>query len=598
MAFRSLVNVASMLAIVVALHHGITWLAAADSYLYWFFALFAWRYLRFVVNLVAFWCYSPAPKPTNPTYTPSKDVTAVIPTVGPESEGFRETLKSCAENGPAKIIVVTAGDELYAKAYSYITKFMKEYPAIEFVVERTQVVSKRAQVALAVAHIKTDIAVLLDDHVFWGPRYLESLLSAFENPAVGMVGTNKRVRREQGLGLWGRIWNMLGATYLCRHNFEIRASNAVDGGVFVVSGRTCGIRTEILRHPEFLPGYTNEKFFFGFFGPLNADDDNYNTRFAVRHGWQIKIQYTEDSVMHTTLGVEEPLLTKFLGQCRRWARTTWRSNPCSLITDRSVWAFQPYCVYAVYLTSLTNFAAVTDSLLVYLLTKSSAYTSITLAGLVSWILFTKTVKVFDYFRRHPQDIILFPVYLAFAYFHSFIKFWTLLTFYDCTWSGRRLDQIKVKDSDTKDRGTSPIRASPRAQVDHKHITTLRSIRTRIADLHSQHAQHIEGYQQPLLSELEHLRESFSTLQADHQAIFSNQEAIQTELGQVDAQAKELAATQTIAKTTETNIVQAILGVKNAVSIVEEQWKNWVMELLAKSTSIEDEDEAVVLPSEA
>ncbi|KAK3299744.1 nucleotide-diphospho-sugar transferase [Chaetomium fimeti] len=472
------VNVALLITVAVSLHIGIRRLAGADYYLYWFLALFCWRYLRFVVNLTAFWCYPPAPKPSKPTYTPSKDVTAVIPTVSTDLETFHKTLASCADNGPAKVIVVTAGNELFAKVSSCVDTVSSKYPSIQFVVETAQVPSKRGQVALAVPHIETDITVLLDDHAFWGPRYLETLLYAFEDPLVGLAGTNKRVQRKEGLGLWGRIWNMLGATYLCRHNFEIRATNAVDGGVFVVSGRCSAIRTDILHHPEFLPHYTNERFFFSMFGPLNPDDDNFITRFAVRHGWKIKIQYAEDCVLHTTIGVDAVPHTKFLGQCKRWARTTWRSNLCSLITERSVWACQPYCVYAVYLTSLTNFAAVTDGLLVYLFTKCSAYTTTTFAGLVCWILFTKMVKVFDYFRRHPQDIFLFPVYVSFAYFHSFIKLWALLTFWDCAWCGRNLAQIKVADNDADViENEKPIQ---------KWFASLRSIRIRIQGSHTQH----------------------------------------------------------------------------------------------------------------
>ncbi len=328
---------------------------------------------------------------------------------------------------------------------------------------------------------------------------------------------------------------MLGATYLCRHNFEIRATNSVDGGVFVVSGRTCAMRTQILKHPEFLPGYTNEKFFFATFGPLSPDDDNYNTRFAVRHGWKIKIQYTDDALMETTLGVEHPLCIKYLGQCQRWARTTWRSNLCSLITDRTVWASQPYCVYAVYLTSLTNFAAVTDPLLIYLFTRCPAYNApFTLAGLVCWILFTKIVKVFDYFRRHPQDIPLFPAYLGFAYFHSLIKLWTLLTFWDCTWSGRQLENIKVRSTlDAVPSNASPTRHDANLN-DHPDLAAIRSLRTRIVDLHAQQMEYVTGYQMPLLSELQRLRESLDTLRGDRSTMAESQGTILAELRQVIA----------------------------------------------------------------
>ncbi|KAK3904285.1 glycosyltransferase [Staphylotrichum tortipilum] len=581
-----LLNLVVMASVLVYFDKVFVLITARDTHLYWFLVLFAWRYLRLVVNLVAFWHYKPSPKPNKPTYFATKDVTAVIPTVDPARGWFHETLESCAQQGPAKIIVITAGDELFDQTIPFIREAEKKYPNIEFVVDRTQVANKREQVALAVEDIDTAITVLLDDHVFWGPRFLETVLRAFEAPDVGLVGTNKRVRRHDGLGLWARIWNMLGATYLCRHNFEIRATNTVDGGVFVVSGRTCAIRTEILQHPDFLPGYTNERFFFGLFGPLNPDDDNYCTRFVVRNGWKIRIEYSEDSVMETVLGVESPLYTKFLGQCQRWVRTTWRSNICSLVTDRTVWASQPYCVYAVYLTSLTNFAAVTDSLLLYLFARSPACVSpAALAALVGWMLLTKTVKVFDYFRRHPRDIPLFPFYVLFAYFHSFIKLWALFTFWDCTWSGRALDKIKVDPSeDGRSRRSSASttrgshnnnskRRSPNpssSSYNHPHLSALHAIHARISALHAQHDRHIGAYQQPVLEQLKALNEDLVRLRAGQGAIGENQEAIRAEMEQVVALVGEV----TGAMAGEGDIAEGMSRLDGAVAAVEEKCKAW------------------------
>jgi len=580
-------NLAVMAMVIVCFDKFFVLMTDRGTYLYWFFVIFTWRYLRLVVNLVGFWRYKPSPKPEKPTYVASKDVTAVIPTIDPERGWFQETLKSCADAGPAKIIVITAGDELYEKTIPYILEAEKKYPNIQFVVDRTQIASKRSQVARAVEHIETAITVLLDDHVFWGSRFLETVLHAFEDPGVGLVGTNKRVRRRDGLGLWARVWNMLGATYLCRHNFDIRGTNAIDGGVFVVSGRTCAIRTEILQNPDFLPGYTNERFFFGLFGPLNPDDDNYCTRFVVRNGWKIKIEYTEDSVMETVLGVEEPLHTKFLGQCRRWARTTWRSNLCSLVTDRTVWASQPYCVYAVYLTSLTNFAAVTDSLLLYLLSRSPACAAsrAPLAALVGWMLLTKTVKVFDYFRRHPRDIPLFPFYVVFTYFHSFIKLWTLVTFWDCTWSGRALELIKVDGSeDGRSRRSSASTAAAGSRgndkrssaltpssghATHPHLATLRALRARISELHARHDRHIVSYQQPLLEQLKELRDGLAQLRADQGAIGDNQEAIRAEMEKLVALAGEVSVSGTQAG--EADIAEGMTRLDGLVADVLDKW---------------------------
>jgi cellulose synthase/poly-beta-1,6-N-acetylglucosamine synthase-like glycosyltransferase len=546
---RAVFNISVMAATVMGLRAIFTWVSGQDSYLYFFLCLFTWRYLRLVINLVAFWCYSPARCPRagkGPTYVPSRDVTAVIPTVidNPDDADFQECLVSCAQNAPAKIVIVAAGDALYAKVKKSIRKVEARFPFVEFVVDRTQIANKRVQVAGAIPHVDTPITVLLDDDVFWGPRFLTSVLCAFEDESVGIVATNKRVRRKKDVGIWGRIWNVLGATYLYRHNFEIRATNTVDGGVFVISGRACGIRTEILRSREFLKDYTTERFFFGLFGPLNPDDDNYITRFIVRNGWKIKVQYCEDAVMETTIGIEQPLAKKFLGQCQRWARTTWRSNICSLVTDRTVWATQPYCVYAVYLTSLTNFAAVVDPLLVYLLTRSAFYSAhpYALWALVAWILVSKTVKVFDYFRRHPQDIICFPVYLLFGYFHSLIKLWALLTFWDCTWSGRRLDKVLVKPTTTatdepKTTTTTPTKkAEPAVESDDPRpastLRTLHNLRARVADISAQNLAHIENFQLPLIAALKQLREAFEALQREQHKARTHGKDLRSELRRV------------------------------------------------------------------
>lgn len=421
------------------------WVFGGDPGCFWFVVLFLWRYTRFLVCLLGFVLYRPVSKPAVPSYSSHKDVTVIMPTIDPLGHDFDECIRSIAANAPARIIIVTAGEQLLRVAETVIAPYADRYQMTEFMTKTSSVTSKREQIAVAIDLVATPITILIDDHIFWKPTFLSTLLDAFEDPNVGLVATNKRVRRRDGLTLWNRCWNMLGAIYLERHNFEIRSTNAIDGGVFVVSGRTSAIRTSILQRDEFMPGYLSEKFLLGKYGPLNADDDNFITRFVVRTGWDVKVHYSDDTCVETTVGVDSPIVRKFLGQCTRWARTTWRSNSCSLFTDRTVWYRQPFCVYAVYLSSFTNFALITDPLLMYLTTKTPWYRHsdhghVLLITLAVWILLTKMVKVWPYYARHPQDIVLFPVYLLFAYFHSCIKLYALVTFWDCSWSGRNLEE--------------------------------------------------------------------------------------------------------------------------------------------------------------
>lgn len=307
--------------------------------LFWFTSLFIFRYLRLIVHLISFWLYRPARIPIHPSVT-SRDVTVILPTVDPENRDFRECIQSCLRNRPAEILIVTVGREMKRLCERVVDEYATD-DSTRVRVLQAEMANKRHQVAVAIPHVRTAITLLLDDHVFWpSSHFLQTVLAPFEDPAVGAVGMNKRVRRtDVGFNIRS-FWNMIGAIYLERHNFEIRATNTVDGGVFVISGRTSLHRTEILQNKEFLRGFKNEMFFFGLCGPLNPDDDNYITRFEVRQGWKIKIQYGPDAVIETTLGT----YPKFLSQCLRWVRTTWRSNSCSLFTDRTVWFRQPWYV--------------------------------------------------------------------------------------------------------------------------------------------------------------------------------------------------------------------------------------------------------------
>jgi len=111
------------------------------------------------------------------------------------------------------------------------------------------------------------LIVFVDDHVFVKPGVLQSVAAAFEDPRVGICGVKKSVRRkvfQTGSilrDLWLAFWNFLGIAYLMRHNFETQATNAMDGGVFVISGRANGVRTESLQDEEFLDSFINDSIF-------------------------------------------------------------------------------------------------------------------------------------------------------------------------------------------------------------------------------------------------------------------------------------------------------------------------------------------------
>ncbi|KAK4617612.1 hypothetical protein CLAFUW4_11806 [Fulvia fulva] len=364
---------------------------------------------------------------THPKLHPS-DCTIIIPTVDPENAGFKECLTTVLTNHPAAILIVTVGLD----KQDLVERVIKEFNHGKTKIRAMQqaLANKRRQVAFALPHVQTEIVVLVDDHVYWpSEKFLPTILAPFEDPKD--------------------------CVYLKRHNFEIAATNAIDGGVFVLSGRTSAHRTVILQDPQFIEGLSNEMFFFGKFGPINPDDDNFITRWEVKKGWKLRIQYCDDARIETDLGNKE----KWSQQCLRWVRTTWRSNSCSLFTDRVVWWRQPWCVYAVYWTSFFNFALFYDAALLLTLWKTTfggqGWTPTVI--LAVWIFLSKMIKLIPHFRRCPADVLLIPWYLGFAYYHSWLKPKALFTFWDCTWGGRNIAAINAEAAKS---GASPAKVRP------------------------------------------------------------------------------------------------------------------------------------------
>lgn len=422
-----------------------------------FLGLFVLRYLRLIVHIIAFWCYRPFPVPDQPSYS-RRDVTVIIPTVEPKNKDFKGCLESIWKNEPREIFIVVVGEQMKTQTQSIVDRLPTECTGhTKITVLSTDEANKRRQIVHALEYVRTKIVVLSDDHVFWSsPKFLPTVLAPFEDPKVGGVCTNKRVRRDYQLSWWASIWNMLGALYLERHNFEIRATYAVDKGIFVASGRTAIYRTKILKTRKFLRGFTNEyllgsskpvssgtenfitRYWYCLLmriGTVSTGDDNYITRYLVRNEWKIVVQYCDDALIETTLGT----YPKFILQCVRWSRTTWNSNTASLFTERTVWRRQPWCVYAVYFNSFVNFALFYDPILVFTFSKTTWVHQLGLLPICTWIIVSKLVKLTPYFLRHPRDLIFLPAYYVFVYLvHSLIKLFTLLTFWDTTWSGRDL----------------------------------------------------------------------------------------------------------------------------------------------------------------
>lgn len=352
-------------------------------------------------------------------------MTVILPSLDGEGEELERTIASILRNEPKELILVTI-DENRHKLQATINKT----PAATQGRLRCQSVkqaNKRRQMARAIPEVTTPITVFADDDVDWPRQTLNYILAPMEMPKIGGVVTCQRLRRAENPTFSQRIYNFLGALYLERRNFDCAATSNIDGGVPCLSGRTCAYRTEIIKDQAFTSGFTDEKWWFGQY-QLNADDDNFITRWLVNHDWDIYMQYHPDCEVQTTLE-DNP---KFLKQCLRWARSNWRSNLSSLFAERKIWLDQPWSTYAVHLTTLSPPALIGDGFLWYFIHRATFFWTaedrfLATTLLLGWMIFSKFIKLVTHFVRYPVDIFLWPVSILFGWFHGAIKMYALFT---------------------------------------------------------------------------------------------------------------------------------------------------------------------------
>lgn len=278
------------------------------------------RYLRLIVNCISHWTFRPIPIPENPTYN-SQDVTIILPTIATGGEELEETLRTCLRSHPYEIILVTVDANFDA-----LNKIANSINAKKIKILSIREANKRRQMCRAIPEVRTRITIFVDDDVIWPPKVIPWILAPFEDQTVGGVGTSQRLRRKGTLS----IWSFLGAAYLERRNFDCSACLHIDGGLPCLSGRTVAYRSAVLNTEEFTHAFTNEEWRTC---QLNADDDNFITRWMYSHEWKIKMQYHKEAEVQTTLE-DSP---KYLSQCLRWVRSNWRSNITSMFVERHYW---------------------------------------------------------------------------------------------------------------------------------------------------------------------------------------------------------------------------------------------------------------------
>lgn len=299
---------------------------------------FVFRYYRLGVDIVKYLTYRPSPIPAQPSYT-SRDVSVLLPTIQ-NNQALIDCARSICVNNPAYLFVIAAGQELRNELDNSLEYLRNEFPTVNIQLPSTDTLNKRRQIDSVIPLIQTRLTCMVDATVIWGPRFLNSALAPLEDSNICLVGTNKRVQRIRGAGMFEVFWNFIGWLYVERHNFRSRAKNSISGEVFAISGRANVVRTAIIQDPNFRIGYmyTNERFFLNKFGPLAADDDNFIVRWVSKRGGGIKFQHDNDTCVDIVSVGEYPYFVcqSGLGYLYRWSTSPLKSLVYAAVASLSL----------------------------------------------------------------------------------------------------------------------------------------------------------------------------------------------------------------------------------------------------------------------
>lgn len=392
-----------------------------------FLFLVSFRYVRLLVNIVAYLRLRPVPLSSSPQFGP-KDVTVIVPTKFSHPEEHIRCIQNILACNPLEIIVVTA-----APKFADVSKHLSDANILPHVtLISAPHFDKKLQMINALTHaVRGDVCCFADDDVQWpSAAFLPTMLACFENPRVGACGPSQRVRRD-GTTFFGylpSLCNFIGIGYLERRNWN-NVSNTIDGGISTLSGRTSLFLSSIIQ---------NQHFYSSLLAPnVGASDDKALTRYVFSQGWNIAMQYHPDALIETTLENDYLGLSN---QCVRWARGHWRGN-FNVMTTATYWYKQhTWSLYAIYFAQFQTPAFVYDMLMTIALRQSisgSSNQSTIFFAWLCWIYFAKTVKLIPHFCRHPQDMIYIPHMITFSYLHGFVNLYALFTCGNDAWGARK-----------------------------------------------------------------------------------------------------------------------------------------------------------------
>ncbi|KAK0101588.1 hypothetical protein ONS95_006752 [Cadophora gregata] len=276
----------------------------------------AWGLVEYYLNKYYSSKYKPAIR--GPSTRNSSSVSVIVRTLEPPPI-FKECLIAWMQNKPLEIIISTTAEHFEAVT-AVVREAIKEmngpHPRITTLVTAE---GARKQLLTGALKAEGEIIATSDNHVLWGPEYLNHMLPCFDDRRVGAAGPQITVNIPKERQNPNKIikWEVAGTRLIDRASSNVMMLVAAQW-VWILPGTTCMFRGHLVQDDEFIDGYLSDTWNDV---PLDAGDDTWISRYILRKGYILTIQKCEETNAARTI----KRTAAYVQQGLRWERSTIQS---------------------------------------------------------------------------------------------------------------------------------------------------------------------------------------------------------------------------------------------------------------------------------
>lgn len=342
----------------------------------------------------------------------------VVPSYHEDPDILMRCLANWRSQDPTEIIVVL--DVADTDAYRRINAL--DDPVITPIL--FQHAGKRSALGVGIRRATSELLVLTDSDTQWQPGLLEAVQQPFADPEVGAVSTQQNVYDRRS-SIWRRIADWL--VNLRYYNYVPAMGQA--GAVACVSGRTAAYRRSAV-----VPVLSNleDEFFLG--RRCVAGDDGRLTWLVLASGLRTVHQSSARA-----LSMFPATFRAFVKQRVRWSRNSYR---CYLTAAWKGWLWRTPFVTKITVLQILLTPVTMGITLGYFFFSRLELTQTGALLACAWLLVGRGIRGFSHLRRHPQEILLLPLFTLVVILVALpIKLYAFLTMNKQGWLTRSADAV-------------------------------------------------------------------------------------------------------------------------------------------------------------